>query len=129
MTEPTAPIPGTILFDGNAAKAGFQLNEMCYSFNEKANRDAFLADEEAYCARFNLTAEQREAVAARDVLAMIAAGGNAYYLAKLAGIFGLNMQDLGSMQTGVSVDAFKSMLLAQGRGETYEAAYQEMTHG
>ena len=44
---------------------------------------------------------------------MIAAGGNVYYLAKLAGIFGLNVQDLGALQTGMSVEAFKAMLLAQ----------------
>jgi protocatechuate 4,5-dioxygenase alpha chain len=47
------------------------------------------------------------------VLAMIAAGGNVYYLAKLAGIFGLNVQDLGAQQTGLSVEEFKRKLLAQ----------------
>ena len=99
------------LFDGDLATRGFALNAMCFSFNEKANRDAFLADEEAYCARFNLTPQQRKAVANRDVLAMLDAGGNVYYLAKLAGIFGLGVQDLGALQTGMSVDAFKAMLV------------------
>lgn len=122
-------IPGTHLFDGDAAAKGFALNAMCYSFNEAANRQAFLDDEEGYCAKFHLTPEQRAAVAARDVIGMIKAGGNIYYLAKLAGIFGLNVQDVGSMQTGVSVPAFKEMLAAQGRGQTYEAAHKEMTHG
>lgn len=41
---------------------------------------------------------------------MIEAGGNVYYLAKLAGIFGLNVQDIGTQQTGMSVDAFKAKL-------------------
>mgnify|MGYP000491214727 CR=1 FL=1 len=54
---------------------------------------------------------QRRAVAERDVLGMIAEGGNVYYLAKLAGIWGLNVQDLGAAQTGMSVDAFKAKLL------------------
>ena len=49
---------------------------------------------------FGLDAQQREAVRARDVLQLIEAGGNVYYLAKLAGIFGLNMQDIGAQQTG-----------------------------
>ncbi|MGV3512772.1 MAG: protocatechuate 4,5-dioxygenase subunit alpha [Novosphingobium sp.] len=98
------------LFDGDAAARGYELNAMCFSFNEKANRDAFLADEEAYCAKFHLTPEQRQAVANRDVLAMLDAGGNVYYLAKLAGIFGLGVQDLGALQTGMTVDAFKAML-------------------
>ena len=44
---------------------------------------------------------------------MIEAGGNIYYLAKLAGIYGLNVQDVGALQTGMSVDDFKAMLLAQ----------------
>lgn len=99
------------LFAGNLATRGYALNAMCFSFNEKANRDAFAADEDAYCARFNLTPDQRKAVATRDVLAMLEAGGNVYYLAKLAGIFGLGVQDLGALQTGMSVDQFKAMLL------------------
>ena len=47
---------------------------------------------------------------------MLAAGGNVYYLAKLAGILGLNVQDLGALQTGRSVAEFKAMLLAQRAG-------------
>jgi len=53
-------------------------------------------------------------VKARDVLAMIEQGGNIYYLAKLAGIFGLNVQDVGAQQTGMTVDAFKSNLQSAG---------------
>lgn len=106
-------IPGTALFDGDLAACGFALNAMCYSFNDSANRAAFVADEQAYCDKFGLTAPQRAAVAARDVPAMLAAGGNVYYLAKLAGILGLNVQDLGALQTGRSVAEFKAMLLAQ----------------
>ncbi|HZU65599.1 MAG TPA: protocatechuate 4,5-dioxygenase subunit alpha [Novosphingobium sp.] len=124
------PIPGTTLFDGDAAARGFALNAMCYSFNEAANRAAFLADEDAYCARFGLTAPQRKAIADRDVLGMIAAGGNIYYLAKLAGIFHLNVQDVGAMQTGQSVEAFKAMLQAQASGQTYEQAVEgSFAHG
>ncbi len=99
------------LFDGDLATRGYALNAMCFSFNDKANRDSFLADEDAYCARFHLTPDQRKAVADRNVLAMLDAGGNVYYLAKLAGIFGLGVQDLGALQTGMSVDEFKAMLL------------------
>ncbi len=42
-----APIPGTPVFDGDAAAKGYALNKMCFSFNSKENRDAFLADEDA----------------------------------------------------------------------------------
>ena len=106
------PIPGTVIFDGSQAMKGYALNKMCYSFNDAANREAFLADEDGYCASHGLNAQQREAIRARNVLQLIAAGGNAYYLAKFAGIFGLDMQDIGAQQTGMSKDEFKAKLLA-----------------
>ena len=71
-------------------------------------------DEDAYCDKFGLTPEQRAAIKARNVLQLIAAGGNIYYLAKFAGIFGLGVQDVGAQQTGMSVDEFKAMLVAAG---------------
>jgi protocatechuate 4,5-dioxygenase alpha chain len=107
-------IPGTPVFDGSAAQKGFALNKMCFSFNDPVNRAAFLQDEDGYCDKFRLTPEQRAAVKHRNVLEMIAAGGNVYYLAKLAGIFGLNVQDLGAQQTGMSVEAFKQKLKDAG---------------
>jgi len=108
----TPDIPGTTLFDGTQARKGYALNKMCYSFNEQANRDAFVRDEDGYCARYGLNAQQREAIRARNVLQLIAAGGNAYYLAKFAGIFGLDMQDIGAQQTGVSKAEFQARLQA-----------------
>ena len=105
-------IPGTIMFDEAQAQKGLALNRMCYSFNSAENRAAFLENEDAYCDKFGLTAEQRAAVKSRSVLKMIEAGGNVYYLAKLAGIFGLNVQDIGAQQTGMSVAAFKEKLQA-----------------
>ncbi len=105
---------GTTVFDGHQAMKGYALNKMCYSFNSAENRAAFLEDEEAYCTRFGLNAAQRRAVARRNVLEMIAAGGNIYYLAKLAGIFGLDVQDVGAQQTGMSVEDFKAKLVAAG---------------
>lgn len=107
-------IDGTTIFDGRMARKGYALNAMCYSFNHSENRAAFLADEEQYCRKFNLNHAQRKAVVERDVLGMIAQGGNIYYLAKLAGIFGFSVQDVGAQQTGLSVEAFKQKLLDQG---------------
>jgi protocatechuate 4,5-dioxygenase, alpha chain len=114
-SKPKRQIPGTIVFDGEMARQGYALNKMCYSFNEQANREAFLQDEDAYCAKFGLNAQQRAAIAHRNVLELLAAGGNAYYLAKFGGIFGLDMQDIGAQQTGLSKEEFKAKLLAAGR--------------
>ena len=108
-------IPGTPVFDGAAARKGYALNKMCFSFNSADNRAEFLRDEDGYCAKFGLTPQQRLAVAHRNVLEMIAAGGNVYYLAKLAGIFGLNVQDIGAQQTGMTVEDFKVKLAAAAR--------------
>ncbi|MXO72444.1 protocatechuate 4,5-dioxygenase subunit alpha [Altererythrobacter buctensis] len=118
MAQGKRAIPGTLVFDGDAAQAGYALNAMCYSFNSLANRQAFAADEEGYMERFHLTPEQKDAVRQRNVLGMLAAGGNVYYLAKLAGIFGLNVQDLGALQTGMSLEEFKAALLEHSVTET-----------
>jgi protocatechuate 4,5-dioxygenase alpha chain len=108
------PVPGTTIFDGEQARKGFALNKMCYSFNDAANRRAFVADEDTYCAKYGLNTQQREAIRNRNVLQLIEAGGNAYYLAKFAGIFGLDMQDIGAQQTGLTKDQFKAKLLQAG---------------
>jgi protocatechuate 4,5-dioxygenase alpha chain len=105
-------IPGTVIFCSVQAMKGYALNKMCYSFNDAGNRQAFLDNEEAYCAQYGLNAQQREAIRNRNVLQLIAAGGNAYYLAKFAGIFGLDMQDIGAQQTGVTKEEFKAKLRA-----------------
>ena len=108
-------VPGTTMFDGAQAQKGYALNRMCYSFNAAEAREAFLRDEDAYCARFGLDDLQRAAIRNRNVAELIAAGGNIYYLAKFAGIFGLDVQDIGAQQTGMTKDAFKAMLVAAGR--------------
>jgi protocatechuate 4,5-dioxygenase, alpha chain len=108
-------IPGTTMFDGDQAQKGFALNRMCFSFNSAENRAAFLKDEDAYCRNYGLNEKQRAAIKNRNVLELIEAGGNVYYLAKFAGIFGLNVQDIGAQQTGTTVDEFKAKLAAAGR--------------
>ena len=108
-------IPGTTIFDGDQARKGYALNKMCFSFNSAQNRAEFLKDQQAYCDKFGLNQQQKQAVLSLQVLDMLAAGGNAYYLAKLGGIFGLDMQDIGAQQTGMSKEAFKARLIAAGR--------------
>ncbi len=109
------PVAGTVFFDGTMARKGYGLNKMCYSFNEASAREAFKADEMAYCERFHLDGAQKQAVRERDVLKLIELGGNIYYLAKFAGLLGMNMQDIGALQTGVSLEEFKQKLVDAGR--------------
>jgi protocatechuate 4,5-dioxygenase alpha chain len=98
------------------AMKGYELNKMCFSFNEASNREAYALDEDAYCGRFKLTDEQRRALKERDVLELLRQGGNIYYLAKWAGVFGLSVQQLGAQQRGISLEAFNEML-SRGGGQ------------
>ena len=108
-------IPGTTIFDSVQARKGYALNKMCFSFNSAENRAEFKRDEDAYCRKYGLNAQQHDAIRNRNVLQLIAAGGNIYYLAKFGGIFGLDVQDVGAQQTGMTKEAFKAKLLAAGR--------------
>jgi protocatechuate 4,5-dioxygenase alpha chain len=108
-------IPGTILFDGTQAQKGYALNKMCFSFNSADNRATFRFDEVGYMLRYGLNSAQIQAIRKRDVLGLLAAGGNVYYLAKFAGILGLDVQDLGAAQTGLSKQDFKDRLVAQNQ--------------
>jgi protocatechuate 4,5-dioxygenase, alpha chain len=103
-------IPGTIVFDGRQAMKGYALNKMCFSFNSAENRDAFKRDEDAYFDKFGIPPDQRDAMKKRDVLALIHSGANIYYLAKWAGILGLNVQQVGALQRGMTEEAFREML-------------------
>jgi protocatechuate 4,5-dioxygenase alpha chain len=107
-------IPGTFVFDGRLAMKGYALNKMCFSFNSSDNREEFLRDPEAYCRKFHLTDAQMQAIERRNVLGLLEVGGNIYYLAKWAGIFGMNVQQLGAQQRHMTEDEFKAMLVQAG---------------
>jgi protocatechuate 4,5-dioxygenase alpha chain len=103
-------IPGTVLFGPIQAQKGYALNKMCFSFNSKENRDSFKSNEESYMQAYQLSDEQKAAIRSKNVLQLLDAGGNIYYLAKFAGIFGLDVQDIGAQQTGMTKEDFKAKL-------------------
>jgi len=117
MSSKHRDVPGTIFFDGPMSTKGYSLNKMCYSFNNADAREAFKSDEAGYCDKFGLTEEQKEAILKRDLNALLRLGGSVYYLAKFAGLLGLNMQDIGGMQTGRTKEEFQAYLDSQGRGK------------
>ena len=85
-------IPGTVIFDADQGRKGYQLNQFCISMRLQNNRDAFNADEAAYIDAYPMTAEQRQAVIDRDWNRMLELGGNIYYTSKLAANDGINIQ-------------------------------------
>jgi len=102
------------IFDGAAAQKGYGLNKMCYEFNSPERRAMFVADPEAVFEEYGLTEAQRDAVRRADVIDLLREGGNAYYLCKLATLAGLDIQDIGAQQTGVTRAEFQAKLLAAG---------------
>ena len=67
------------------------------------------------CQQLTGITPQAAAIRSKQVLQLLEEGGNAYYLAKFAGIFKLDMQDIGAQQRGMSKDEFKAMLVAAGQ--------------
>lgn len=108
-------IPGTYVFDADHYRKGYNLNMFCMSLNDPKNRATFGEDEEAYLDRWELTAEQRQAVLDREWLDMLRLGGNIYYTFKIAIFDGLSMQAVGGAMSGISEDDFKQMMVGGGR--------------
>ena len=107
--EPSAPheaLEGTYVFDHRRSRQGYQLNKMCMSLTDAANREAFLADEPAYLRRYKLSEEQIEAVQARDWLRMVKLGGNIYMLIKMGHLIGEGLYAAGAQQRGQTLEEF-----------------------
>src|SRR5436190_1146308 len=116
MSEsPFKDIPGTTLFDGAQARAGFHLNQFCMSLMKAENRAAFKADERACLDRWKMTEAQKQAVLARDWNGMIALGGNIYFTAKIAATDGLSFRQIAAFMSGVSEPEYAQMMLDGGR--------------
>ena len=94
------------LFTGERSMAGYRLNKLSASLIDPDNRAEFLADEHAYCRRFELTAEETKLVLNRDWTGMVAAGGNVYVFLKIAATVGSNLLEVGAEMRGETLDQF-----------------------
>lgn len=108
-------VPGTYLFDRHRSRQGYHLNMFYFSLMKPENREAFLTNEEKYLDRFPMTAEQRNAVLARDWLGMIKLGGNIYYMSKMGATLGRSFQYLAGAMSGVTQEQYADMMKAGGR--------------
>ncbi len=115
MDKPYADIPGTTIFDADQARKGYHLNQFCMSLMKAENRARFKADERAYLQEWPMTEAQRAAVLARDYNAMIASGGNIYFLAKLFSTDGKSFQYAAASMTGLTQEQYAEMMLKGGR--------------
>tara|TARA_B100000614_G_C14382319_1_gene426084 strand:+ start:191 stop:523 length:333 start_codon:yes stop_codon:yes gene_type:complete len=94
------------LFTGEQSMAGYRLNKLSASLIDPANRTEFLADELAYCRRFELTTEETRLVTDRNWAGMVAAGGNVYVFLKIAATVGSNLLEVGAEMRGETIDQF-----------------------
>ena len=108
-------IPGTTVFTARRSRQGYHLNQFCMSLMKAPARAAFKADEAAYLARWPMSEAARAAVIARDFNAMIAEGGNIYFLAKIFATDGLSFQWAAARMTGTSQEDYAAMMLGGGR--------------
>ncbi len=108
-------IPGTIVFTAERSRQGFHLNQFCVSLMKPENRARFKADERAYLDRWPMSEEQKLAVLARDYNAMLALGGNVYFLSKIFSCDGISFQDAAASMTGMTKEEYAAMMLAGGR--------------
>lgn len=109
-------IPGTYVFDGKHAHGAYELNKLLFSFNTEENREEFDADPAAYCDKFNVTGELKEAVLNKDFLGMLRKGANIYFMAKMAIPRGTSVQDCGAKFQGITTEEFQQKLLNKGSG-------------
>ncbi len=115
LEKPYADIPGTTIFDADMARKGHHLNQFCLSLMKQENRDEFNQHESLYLDKWPMSEEQKQAVISRDYNAMIAVGGNIYYLAKLFSNDGLSFQQVAATMTGMSELDYVQMMLDGGR--------------
>jgi protocatechuate 4,5-dioxygenase, alpha chain len=114
-SKPYDDIPGTTVFDAEMSRKGYHLNMFCMSLMKAPNRERFKADERAYLDEWPMTEPQKQAVLARDFNAMIALGGNIYFLAKIFATDGKSFQWAAATMTGMTQDDYAKMMLSGGR--------------
>lgn len=120
-------IPGTTVFDAKQSRLGYHLNQFCMSLMKAENRKRFLANERAYLDEWPMTEAQKQAVMARDYNAMLAEGGNIYFLAKIFATDGKSFQYAAALMTGMSQEEYAAMMIRGGRspeGARYKAEWE-----
>jgi len=115
LDKPYTNVPGTTIFDAEQSRKGYWLNQFCMSLMKAENRERFKKDERAYLDEWPMTEAQKQSVLARDMNAMIALGGNIYFLAKIGATDGKSFQQMAGSMTGMSEEAYREMMIGGGR--------------
>lgn len=108
-------IPGTRVFTARRARQGYKLNQFAMSLMKEDNRAKFRADNKAYIAEWELTAEQEAALLARDYNALLELGGNIYFLSKVFSTDGQSFAEAVSTMTDMNFEEYRAMMNDGGR--------------
>lgn len=108
-------IPGTRVFTAARARKGYWLNQFAMSLMTPENRARWKADERKYLEDWPMSAEQKEAILARDYNKCLDLGGNVYFLAKVFSTDGLSFAEAVSTMTDMTFPEYRDMMLKGGR--------------
>jgi protocatechuate 4,5-dioxygenase, alpha chain len=115
LDKPYSDVPGTFIFDAEQSRRGYHLNMFCVSLAKIANRARFKTNERAYLDEWPMSEEQKQAVLARDYNAMLALGGNIYFLSKIFFTDGKSFVYAAALMTGMTPERYAHMMLNGGR--------------
>ncbi len=108
-------IPGTTVFDGAVSRQGYRINKFAMSFTQPENREAFMADEEAYMEKWGLSEQERQFLRDRDYRGLIdECGGNIYMIMKLGVCTGDGLYHIGAQLRGQTFEEFMATRGAAG---------------
>jgi protocatechuate 4,5-dioxygenase, alpha chain len=96
--------PDSFIYTGPMSTRGRNLNRFALSLKSPDNRRSFLADEDAYMARFTLTATEQALVRARDWTGLLRAGGHLQAMLKIAATVGQNLWHIGAHNADLAVE-------------------------
>jgi protocatechuate 4,5-dioxygenase alpha chain len=108
-------IPGTRVFTAARARKGYWLNQFAMSLMKPENRERWKADERKYLDDWPMSAEQKDAILARDYNKCLDLGGNVYFLAKVFSCDGLSFAEAVSTMTDMTFPEYRDMMLKGGR--------------
>jgi protocatechuate 4,5-dioxygenase alpha chain len=115
QVDRSRPIPGTTVFDGRESRKGYRINKFAMSFTRPENREAFVADEEAYMERYGLSDKEKRFMRDRDYRGLIEeCGGNIYMIMKIGTCTGHGLYHVGAQLRGETFEEFLATRSGKG---------------
>jgi protocatechuate 4,5-dioxygenase alpha subunit len=102
--------PSTYIFTGEACTRSYKLNKFAFDFKRADIRERFGKDPEKLMNDYELTADEKALVRARDWTGLVASGGHHFNVIKIAAAVGESHLHVGAHMCGANWDDFKRTL-------------------